>query len=109
MKWSVLALFVASALVACSSSDTSSGITSVTCPTDSTLTYANFGSAFFTDNCLSCHTTKESPRLDSQAAIKTNSSRILNEAVYSTRMPEDSDLTTAERQMLGEWLACGAP
>jgi len=104
--WAVALLAVA----ACSSSSgQSTGITSVECPQGSTLTYANFGSAFFSDNCLSCHTTKESPRLDTQAAIKTNTSRILNEAVYSTAMPQDENIPLAARQMLGEWLACGAP
>ncbi|HXK17733.1 MAG TPA: hypothetical protein VNG33_08020 [Polyangiaceae bacterium] len=27
----------------------------------------------------------------------------------NTQMPEGGSVTTAERQKLGEWLACGAP
>jgi hypothetical protein len=30
-------------------------------------------------------------------------------AVYSTSMPENADISTDERVLLGEWLACGAP
>jgi uncharacterized membrane protein len=102
---SILAL----ALVACTSGAQSTGIAQVSCPTDSTLTYANFGSAFMTSNCLSCHTSKDSPTLTSQGQIKVNASRILDAAVYTTAMPQDSNMAVAEREMLGEWLACGAP
>jgi uncharacterized membrane protein len=97
------------ALVACSSGAQSTGIATVSCPTDSTLTYANFGSAFMTSNCLSCHTSKDSPTLTSQSQIKVNASRILDAAVYTTAMPQDNGMAVAEREMLGEWLACGAP
>jgi uncharacterized membrane protein len=96
--------------VACSS-DNSSGITQaeVVCPTGSTLTYANFGQAFFADNCLSCHASKERPALASQEAIAANKAIIIREAVTSTSMPEGASMDIAERRMLGEWLACGAP
>lgn len=96
------------ALGACTSA-TSTGISDVTCPTTSTLTYANFGAAFFADNCSSCHVSKEKPTLSTQAQILANRDQILREAVYTTAMPEDADISIAERQMLGEWLACGAP
>jgi mono/diheme cytochrome c family protein len=107
---SALALALSVVSSACTT-DTSSGITQaeVVCPTDSTLTYANFGQAFFTDNCLSCHTSKERPTLTSQAAILANKAVIIREAVTSTSMPEDASMDIAERRMLGEWLACGAP
>lgn len=103
-----LALCLSLALGACTSAS-STGISEVSCPQDSTLTYASFGQAFFTDNCLSCHASKEKPILSTQDQIQANSARILQEAVYTTAMPEDADMTLAERQMLGEWLACGAP
>jgi uncharacterized membrane protein len=96
-------------LVACSSGAQSTGISPVSCPTSSTLTYANFGSAFMTGNCLSCHASKDSPTLTSQSQIKVNASRILDVAVYTDAMPQDSNMAIAEREMLGEWLACGAP
>ena len=62
-----------------------------------------------TSNCLSCHTSKDSPTLTSQGQIKVNASRILDAAVYTTAMPQDNNMAIAEREMLGEWLACGAP
>lgn len=96
-------------LTACTSAAESTGISEVSCPTDSTLTYDNFGSAFFTDNCLSCHASRERPTLSTQAQILANKSSILQEAVYTTAMPEDASMDLSERELLGEWLACGAP
>jgi len=98
-----------SLLLGCGTSASSTGIASVTCPTDSTLTYANFGSAFMTQNCLSCHASQQSPKLSTQALIQANSARILDAAVYTDAMPQNADLAVSERQLLGEWLACGAP
>ena len=40
---------------------------------------------------------------------ETHARSILDEAVATTAMPADADMTFAEREMLGEWLACGAP
>lgn len=97
------------ALAACTSSAQSTGIDPITCPTSSTLTYANFGAAFMTNNCLQCHASKDSPTLTSQGQIKVNASRILDAAVYTDAMPKDARMAVPERQMLGEWLACGAP
>ncbi|HEU0029840.1 MAG TPA: hypothetical protein VFQ53_04345 [Kofleriaceae bacterium] len=99
-------------LTACTSSGAdSTGITasSLTCPPDSTLTYASFGQDFITANCLSCHGSKASPRLDTQAEIQAARARILDQAVFTTAMPQDTDIDIAERQLLGEWLTCGAP
>lgn len=73
------------------------------------MTYENFGSAFVTDNCLSCHASREQPTLSTQLQIQANRARILDAAVYSDAMPQNSDMAIAEREMLGEWLACGAP
>lgn len=95
-------------LGACNSAE-STGIPPVSCPTGSTLTYANFGSAFMTDHCLECHATRESPKLTTEVQIVANRSRILQQAVYTNAMPDDADMSIAEREMLGEWLACGAP
>ena len=103
------ALLCLAVLSACT--DTSTGLTAadITCPSDSTLTYASFGSSFMSDNCLSCHAAKERPILTSQAAIVANKSAILSAAVMSTAMPQGGSLSTAERKLLGEWLSCGAP
>jgi uncharacterized membrane protein len=102
-----LILFIA-VFGACTSVE-STGIDTVSCPTDSTLTYTSFGSSFMTNNCLSCHQTRESPKLGTQAQVQAHAADILQEAVYTTAMPESSDMTIAERQLLGEWIACGAP
>lgn len=99
----IACLFVA----ACGPSST--GIDTVSCPTDSTLTYANFGAAFMEANCLSCHDGNERPSLATQSGVQANMGHILDEAVYTDSMPEDADMTIAEREMLGEWIACGAP
>lgn len=89
----------------------STGITASTlqCPTDSTLTYETFGESFISDNCLECHASKEKPLLNTQAQVQANASKILEEAVYTTAMPEDGSMTTAQREMLGEWIKCGTP
>jgi hypothetical protein len=104
----MLRLILVAGLAACTSSAESTGISEVSCPTDSTLTYDNFGAAFITSNCLSRHTTR-GPVLTSQVVVRSNSGEILALAVYTTAMPEDAEMSIDERALLGEWLACGAP
>ena len=98
-------------LAACSRPTVPTGITSstLTCPTDSPLTYESFGSAFIADNCLACHASQEQPMLNTQAEIQDNKEPILQAAVYTDAMPQDGDMDLADRQTLGEWLFCGAP
>jgi hypothetical protein len=98
-------------LVACGGGASSTGIdtSTLTCPPDSTLTYATYGRLAMQDHCLACHAGKESPRLDTVEQIRTHAQVILSEAVATTAMPENGDMTLEEREMLGEWLACGAP
>jgi hypothetical protein len=95
-------------LLGCGSSASSTGIAPVSCPTASTLTYANFGSAFMNEHCLSCHQ-GQSPTLSTQVQIQANNSAILQAAVYTDAMPLNGDVAVSERELLGEWLACGAP
>ena len=94
-------------LTACTTQST--GITQSEISCDSTLTYANFGQAFMATNCGSCHGARTNPNLSTQAAVQSNSSRIIQAAVYTTTMPANGDLSTEERTMLGQWLSCGAP
>lgn len=96
---------------ACTTSAPSTGIdvSTLECPPGSTLDYETYGRQVIADTCLECHAGKESPRLDSVEAVRANSASILREAVGSTAMPESGDMTDEERQLLGEWLACGAP
>jgi len=52
---------------------------------------------------------KEKPNLTTQAAVQANKGRIMSVAVTGTKMPASGSLAVEERQLLGEWLACGAP
>jgi len=90
--------------------------TGSTCPSDSALTYDNFGAGFFTDHCLVCHGAKgpESPKFDTVEQIRANSGEIDKQAAagpnsVNTNMPETGSVSEADRRQLGEWLACGAP
>ena len=101
-------VIVFSLFAACASGASSTGISDVSCPPSSTLTYANFGKDMITSECMSCHST-QSPKLGTQAQIQAQTSRILDAAVYTDAMPRNADMTVEQRQLLGEWLACGAP
>jgi hypothetical protein len=103
------AVLVCLAIAGCASDSSGIDPASIACPPDSTLTYENFGRVLIADQCLSCHTTKERPALTTQATIQSYRQSIMNTAVTSTKMPKDSSMLLAEREMLGEWLACGAP
>ena len=87
---------------------TSTGIEELSCPPDSTLSYASFGKDLVTTQCMSCHDRKN-PALGTQTQIQAHRSQILDAAVYTDAMPEGRDLSIEERRLLGEWLACGAP
>lgn len=107
-------LLATASLVACGSGPGDS--TGSTCPSDSTLTYANFGQAFMQSHCLACHSASgpESPKLDTIAQIRASSGDIDRSAAagpnaVNTFMPEGSSVDEAERRKLGEWLKCGAP
>ncbi len=110
----VTLLLVAAGLAACGSGP--GDATGSTCPTSSTLTYANFGQMFMQKNCLACHSAAgpESPKLDTVAQIRAASGDIDRSAAagpsaVNTYMPEGASVDEAERRKLGEWLACGAP
>jgi len=98
--------------------------TNSTCPTTDPPTYQNFGQAFFGSYCTSCHSAESPNRhgapsdqnYDSEAAIMTHLTDIDVEAAggpdaMNTSMPELGGTvmtkpTEAERQRLGEYLAC---
>jgi hypothetical protein len=93
---------------------TAGNATGSTCPETSTLTYANFGQAFISTHCLSCHGSRQSPALATQSAVRAASAQIDRVAAagpdaINAVMPPDASLTTDDRLNLGEWLACGAP
>jgi hypothetical protein len=100
--------------------------TGSTCPQGSTLTYANFGQAFMEHYCTKCHSTAlkgHEARMGAPVyhdfdvqekvqdfAIHIDRSTAAGPDSINTGMPEDDPKPTlAERYMLGEWLACGAP
>jgi hypothetical protein len=109
-----LCLFLIPVLAAACGGEGLGDPTGSTCPTDSTLTYANFGEAFFLSKCLSCHAGKESPGLASLYQIRANIDEIDRAAAagpnaVNTYMPESGSVSEEERRQLGEWLASGAP
>lgn len=123
--WLLLA-FVASFSLACDDDDREEGKpTGSDCPATQTLTYANFGQAFFDQYCQSCHasTVMGAARMgapadhvfDEVADIRILAEHIDERAAagpdaVNTLMPPIAPKPTeAERRQLGEWLACGAP
>jgi hypothetical protein len=97
-------------MIAGCTSTSATGITAQSCPPDSQLTYANFGSSFINENCLQCHGAgKDKPALTTLAQVQMESDVILNAAVYTDMMPKGTNMDIANRTLLGEWLACGAP
>lgn len=111
LAWVLLA---AAGIAACGSG--LGDATGSTCPSDSTLTYANFGQSFMQNNCLGCHAAnaKESPKFDTLDEIRASSSDIDRAAAagpkaVNTYMPDGASVAESERRKLGEWLACGAP
>ncbi len=110
----IVSIFASIGIIAACSSNSSGTATGSTCPSDSTLTYENFGQAFFADNCLSCHTDQQQPTLTTPAAIQANREEIdlmaaAGPSAVNTEMPQGGSVSTADRTKLGEWLACGAP
>lgn len=94
-------------------------------PAASTLTYANFGKAFFDGYCQRCHASAVTGAarngaptdhvFDTRTDIFTNKEHIDENAAagpnaVNTAMPPSAPTPSlAEREKLGEWLACGAP
>jgi hypothetical protein len=83
-------------------------------PGGTTLTYENFGAAFFQDYCIRCHggpngySSRSFTTLD---AIRAEEDRIfINAAGSNTFMPPGPDgPPQSARDDLADWLACGAP
>jgi mono/diheme cytochrome c family protein len=74
--------------------------TGVAC--DPSLTYANFGQAFFTAHCNSCHGFTQS--------VAEGEAATLSGAVLGGFMPPGGgSLTPSDRLEFADWLACGAP
>jgi uncharacterized membrane protein len=99
--------------------------TMATCPPDSTLDYAGFGQAFVDDYCIICHDVAVTGTdrsgappgvdFDSQLKISTHASDMdayagaHGDVVNELMPPLAPAPTTAEREQLAEWIACGVP
>ena len=95
------------------------------CPSNSTLTYGNFGEAFFKDYCLRCHSEKvkgtarmNAPadhNFDTLEEIELLSMHIDQMAAAGdshtneTMPPSNPKPSLDARKKLGEWIACGVP
>ncbi len=96
------------------------------CPTDSTLTYTNFGKPFMESYCTECHDSKKIGAdrkgatsfhdFDTLFGIKAVQEHVdytsaAGPAATNTSMPPDGYPAPSleERQQLGEWIACGMP
>jgi hypothetical protein len=95
------------------------------CPTGSTLTYANFGRPFMDSYCTRCHASSlRGPArhgapsfhdFDTLFGIKVvfdhiDETTASGPAATNTSMPPDLPTPSlAERQQLGEWIACQMP
>ena len=99
--------------------------TASACPPGSTLTYNNFGKPFMETYCTRCHASDRTGDarngapafhdFDSLIGIKQVADHVDQTAASgpaATNMsmpPDGARPTLAERQMLGEWIACGMP
>ncbi len=94
-------------------------------PLGTALTYENFGKKFMEDYCIRCHDSKLTGAarhgatsfhdFDTLFGIKAVKAHIdltsaSGPAATNTSMPPDGKSPSqAEREMLGEWIACGLP
>ncbi|MEZ4450905.1 MAG: cytochrome c [Nannocystaceae bacterium] len=112
--------------LACEDEDEDPGPpTGSTCPSDSTLTWDNFGEAFMTQYCTRCHSSSlhgadrqgapsdhnfNTVELVREEIEHTDESAAAGPDATNTSMPIGAPTPTdEERRQLGEWLACGAP
>lgn len=121
------ALLVVAMLAGCQSKPLFGPPTQSVCPPEgTTLTYGNFGQPFMERYCTSCHSSDlvgddrmGAPSFhdfDTLFGIMAVSDHIdettaAGPAAVNTGMPPDGELTPtlAEREDLGEWIACGTP
>ena len=97
--------------------------TEATC--DPRLTYDNFGQAFMTTYCTRCHSSEvaggqrrgapDDHDYDTREGVQADPTHIelasaMGPAAKNSRMPPYGAMPTDhERELLGQWLACGAP
>lgn len=111
-------LLLLCALAGCAPASTET-IDDEPCPPGSELTYDNFGGPFLDTYCQRCHASAAADRngapssvtFDTVEDVRSHVDRIFARAAGdNTSMPPGpDDPPAAERAMLAEWLACGAP
>lgn len=109
--------------LSCGSNSKSSVAATDECPSDSTLSYDNFGKAFMTSYCTRCHSTTltgaarngapSDHNFDTLAGIIDEIEHVEESAGAgagaSIMPPSGAKPSDAERQQLSDWIACGAP
>lgn len=99
--------------------------TGATCPPTSTLTYATFGKPYMESYCTRCHSSTLTGEarmgatafhdFDTQLGVRQVADHVDQAAgsgpnATNDQMPPDGAMPSlAEREMLAEWIACGAP
>ena len=90
------------------------------CPEDNFLTWENFGAPFLLEYCTGCHGA-DIPLGERQAApvdvnfdtvedVRGRAAQVWKRAAdQNETMPPVGGPSAGERELLGEWLACGAP
>ena len=80
------------------------GVTTAT--GDCADTWTDYGSAFITTNCRSCH--QHTSQFSTQASVQASAQQLSSE-ISSGKMPEGIALSATERARVLAWLSCGAP
>jgi hypothetical protein len=91
----------------------------VPCPSEgTTLTYEDFGAPLLARHCNGCHAANSTNRrgapvdvtFDAIDEVRALAGFVFDRSVEADSMPPGPEgPTRAEREALGEWLACGAP
>jgi hypothetical protein len=90
------------------------------CPTDSVLTFEDFGGPFLYSWCTGCHSSDMPEGMRQSAPLDVDFDTLEDARAWADRiwaragdhnvtMPPIGGPDEEERGMLGEWLACGAP
>lgn len=124
VRWSFL-VSVLLAISGCEDEHEHEALSGAECKEGSTLTWDSFGEKFMTDYCTRCHSSALSGaaragapsdhNFESAALVREQLEHIDEQAAagpdsVNTGMPIGAPAPTeAERLLLGEWLACGAP
>ena len=101
-------------------SDPPTSLAERACPDDSDLVYESFGAPFMITWCNGCHAASlpegeraQAPMgidFDTVEDVRKHADRIwARSADHNLTMPPAGGPDEVEREMLGDWLACGAP